>query len=75
MSQFPAVIEKFLTAAPVGYGFWDAPRDGAARINHGAHEAPLSGLPSSLAWGSNTAKRLQHTKLDSREQMPGNGTW
>jgi hypothetical protein len=40
-----------VTDAPAGYVCWDAPHDGAARINYEEHEAPLSGLPASLAWG------------------------
>jgi hypothetical protein len=53
------------TDAPEGHFFWYELLDGDARINHVEHEAPLEGLPSSLAWWRNNAKLLQHTKLDS----------
>jgi hypothetical protein len=33
---------------PEGHGFRDEPLDGAARIHHGSHEAPLEGLPSTI---------------------------
>jgi len=37
------------TDAPEGYVCWDTPHDGDARIHYVEHEAPLEGLPSSLA--------------------------
>jgi hypothetical protein len=38
-----------LTDSPEGHFFWYEPLDGDARVHHGSHEAPLEGLPSSLA--------------------------
>lgn len=44
------------TDAPEGHVCWYEPRDGHARMHHGAHATPLEGLPSSLAWWSNHAQ-------------------
>jgi hypothetical protein len=33
---------------PEGHGFWDDPRDDAARIHDGSHETPLKGVPSTI---------------------------
>jgi len=51
------------TDSPEGHFFWYAPLDGDACITHVEHEAPLEGLPASLAWWRNNAKVWQHTKL------------
>ena len=52
-----------VTDSPDGHFFWYEPLDGDARITHVSHEAPLEGLPASLAWWRNNAKVWQHTKL------------
>jgi hypothetical protein len=54
------------TDSAEGHFFWYAPLDGDVRIDHGSHEAPLEGLPSSLAWWRNNAKLWQQTKWDPR---------
>jgi hypothetical protein len=50
------------TDAPEGHVCWDTPHDGDARIHHVEHEAPLEGLPSSLAWWSNSAQPRDTTE-------------